>query len=1215
MPPSRLSSRDISLGTGNWQGGASDGITLWFVDGAAGFARAYVAATGARDASKDINIGSGVWFGGTSDGTTVWLIVRVGSTYTARAYVAATQARDAAKDISFSGGGWSGGASDSTTLWFVNDTTDTAVAYVAATQARDAAKDISLGTGNWTGGGESNGITLWFVDSTTAMAVAYTAATQAQDSDNDIDLGTGAWGGGASDGGILWFVDTGTDMAVAYETLPDAEAPTVAIAPIGTVDEGATQSLTAALTGGTYDALAYLWEVVSGGGTITNPTSANATYNAPAVASDIPAQVRLTVTATGTGTNAADGTSDDGTDTENFTVRNVPVVTTDTDSIYQLSAAAPAAPAGGTGVEEHTPAGWTRTEPAATETQAVYRSQRTRSFSDGTFTSATVWGAPAILTQRLLALSDYTTPSGFTDDFVAMIEAEVSAAWLFRSDTPVGTLLEGDLALDGADITIQRVGRRNSGATMRLIRFGADPIDLAFGTGGAYDGSRITVQTLDATIEINAPGDVQTASSSATRLDLDVAAGEQAAFNAIATGTRFILAISRIAGEEHEVDAGDVAWAFMVPQPTVTYTAPPSYAVDAGNVAWAFAIPQPTVTYTPPAADAVDAGDVDWAFAVSEPTVTYTAPASDTVDAGDVAWAFAVPQPTVTYRAPGAAGVNAGDVAWAFDIPQPTVTYRAPASHNVDAGDVAWVFAVPQPTVTYAPPLIQLADWDDAGLEVETAALLEASGPGTSGSTFYADSSRGGSDTPLDGELGVGPGETAISRMRRANAANLNLNDDNLPGALDLGVFFGAGGAGEDLTLYLQTGADGVVSFTVASAFLNAGPDILRLTPPTAAITLLDNLATGDRIIFALARTAAEPSDDTVDAGDVAWAFDLPQPTVTYTPPGADTVDAGDVAWAFQVTQPTVTYRAPASQGVNAGDVAWAFSVPQPTVTYRAPADHAVNAGDVAWTFTVPQPTVTYGAPAQDDTVDAGDVAWAFSVPQPTVTYRPPGGIPFVPEVPALVATSDVQDPVSFRLKTTADLLITQWRNQPRMRAVTEIWLEVVQEELLDPLNKMREYMSLERAEGVWLERLGVRLGVKRPWTTRASTAPIFGFDQSGDGFDQGLMYDPDTVQPRAPIADLLYRALLYARVVTLTTPGTFPSMEAALALVDPNARVEDNNDMSFNVHTGRRADIELAARAKCLPIPAGVQMIIVDRGAFGFDQAGVGFDQGHMAS
>ena len=51
-----------------------------------------------------------------------------------------------------------------------------------------------------------------------------------------------------------------------------------------------------------------------------------------------------------------------------------------------------------------------------------------------------------------------------------------------------------------------------------------------------------------------------------------------------------------------------------------------------------------------------------------------------------------------------------------------------------------------------------------------------------------------------------------------------------------------------------------------------------------------------------------------VDAGDVAWAFHLPQPTVTYTPPVPGVVNAGDVAWSFDVPQPTVTYT-PAPTG------------------------------------------------------------------------------------------------------------------------------------------------------------------------------------------------------------------------------------------------------------------------------------------------------------
>ena len=89
-----------------------------------------------------------------------------------------------------------------------------------------------------------------------------------------------------------------------------------------------------------------------------------------------------------------------------------------------------------------------------------------------------------------------------------------------------------------------------------------------------------------------------------------------------------------------------------------------------------------------------------------------------------------------------------------------------------------------QPTVTHTPAVgdsLALSDFDDTGLDVETAALLVASGPGTSGNNFYRDSTRGGSDTPIEGELGVGPGETRISRFRRASTANLTLNDNNLP--------------------------------------------------------------------------------------------------------------------------------------------------------------------------------------------------------------------------------------------------------------------------------------------------------------------------------------------------------------------------------------------------------------------------------------------------
>ena len=148
--------------------------------------------------------------------------------------------------------------------------------------------------------------------------------------------------------------------------------------------------------------------------------------------------------------------------------------------------------------------------------------------------------------------------------------------------------------------------------------------------------------------------------------------------------------------------------------------------------------------------------------------------------------------------------------AWAFALPQPSVThvpFVAPATtdHAVNAGDAAFAFALPEPTVTHtAAPTDQLvlSDSDDTGLEVVAKALLVASGPGTFDSTFYADSDRGGTDTPLDGELGLAGTETVISLVKRFEATRLVLNDNDNPAALDIGSYFDVGGAGNDLTIY-----------------------------------------------------------------------------------------------------------------------------------------------------------------------------------------------------------------------------------------------------------------------------------------------------------------------------------------------------------------------------------------------------------------------------
>ena len=95
------------------------------------------------DSGKDVTLSGTNFQGAASDGTTLWFIDDTGDR--AQAYVAATQARDSGRDISL-GSGSTRGASDGTTIWFVDNTGDTAVAY----NTRDINNNTSVVTGGTT---------------------------------------------------------------------------------------------------------------------------------------------------------------------------------------------------------------------------------------------------------------------------------------------------------------------------------------------------------------------------------------------------------------------------------------------------------------------------------------------------------------------------------------------------------------------------------------------------------------------------------------------------------------------------------------------------------------------------------------------------------------------------------------------------------------------------------------------------------------------------------------------------------------------------------------------------------------------------------------------------------------------------------------------------------------------------------------------------------
>ena len=288
-----------------------------------------------------------------------------------------------------------------------------------------------------------------------------------------------------------------------------------------------------------------------------------------------------------------------------------------------------------------------------------------------------------------------------------------------------------------------------------------------------------------------------------------------------------------------------------------------------------------------------------------------------------------LPEPTVTHT-PAAPttdhAVDAGGVSFAFNLPQPTVTHtpRVTVDHAVAAGGVAWAFALPQPTVTHTSPLLLLTDFVvPSGRVAVFAALVEIE---VDGENVYRPGSGIGS--LIDGDLELAS-DITINRFRVRSGPRVQFNRSGL------GIVSTYLGNNENGIFHFQDsdGVDAVAVSAIASGDRFNGGANLR---DADLVSRVSNLVTGDRLIVAFTLPTV---DHAVDAGAVAFAFDLPQPTVTHTPA-------------------TVT----TDHAVNAGAVAFAFTLPQPTVTHtpRVTVDHAVDAGGVSFAFALPQPTVTH---------------------------------------------------------------------------------------------------------------------------------------------------------------------------------------------------------------------------------------------------------------
>ena len=173
-------------------------------------------------------------------------------------------------------------------------------------------------------------------------------------------------------------------------------------------------------------------------------------------------------------------------------------------------------------------------------------------------------------------------------------------------------------------------------------------------------------------------------------------------------------------------------------------------------------------------------------------------------------------------------------------------------------------------------------------------------------------------------------------------------------------------------------------------------------------------------------------------------------------------------------------------------------------------------------------------------------------------------------------------------------LLISQWAGATRLKALLDVWLAAVNDELVAPLLELDDMRSLDTARGVYLDYLGERLGVERPYVPNTFYMSTFGFHGHGVGWEQGRMAALEHLEAQTPLFDRDYRRLLKARAETDDFGGcTVGVMRRAVAHIDTTAVVTDNHDMTVTVHATEHALLLLADQLGALPRPAGVRMLL----------------------
>ena len=219
-----------------------------------------------------------------------------------------------------------------------------------------------------------------------------------------------------------------------------------------------------------------------------------------------------------------------------------------------------------------------------------------------------------------------------------------------------------------------------------------------------------------------------------------------------------------------------------------------------------------------------------------------------------------------------------------------------------------------------------LSDFDTTHIESVEALAGLLVGQEENADIFHQNVDRSGMDVLLEGELGLGIGNTVISRIvRDSGGSNILINDNDNPEFLSLSDYFAVDGPGERLHLFIQTSSS-LIDIPIRANLGNTGGGFANIGIPDSSRAALNEIGLNQKILFGFALPAI--------FRDAVVEFRSGSPSIVVSAEAVPLVNH-DVEIEFRSGSPIVIVAAEAAATVDR-DVSVTFHSGSPLFTVSA---------------------------------------------------------------------------------------------------------------------------------------------------------------------------------------------------------------------------------------------------------------------------------------